>query len=254
MILFVCILSVQDENQDEQPVEEPRDAETPEETNEVGVEEEFIPDDPIKVEQAERTLREANLARVRGHTAVADRLLKEAIELAPNTATVLEAIGDDYVVRGQFRKAKEAYKKAHQIDPKNASVENKYGEMVLKVDLHIDPFAHAEEFSGYASPKIAIMLNILAPGLGQFAVERYVKGGIMLGAHAILLALMALLPGGFQSVFGFMTGKAAFDPLGGLLLGIDVIVILWSIADLSSMSKKAPKKIDPPVPPSEWMG
>lgn len=215
------------------------------------VEEVFVPDDPAQVEQAERTLREANLARVRGQNAVADRLLKEAADLAPNTASVLEAVGDNQVANGRFRDAKLTYARALKIDPKNMTIENKFGEMVLKVDLHIDPFAHAETFDGYASPKIAIMLSVLAPGLGQFAVERYTRGAIMLAIYAIAWVLMGLLPGGFKSVFAFITGQGAFDPLGGFLLLIAIGDLMWSITDLSSLKNKAPKKIERPLPPMD---
>jgi tetratricopeptide (TPR) repeat protein len=237
--------------QDDQKEELTSDSTETEESRQPEVEEEFIPDDPDKVEQAERTLREANLARVRGQNLVADRLLKEAAEVAPNTASVLEAIGDSQVANGRYRDAKLTFARAHKIDPSNKSIENKYGEMVLKVDLHIDPFAHADTFDGYASPKIAVILSLICPGLGQFAVERYVKGGIMLTIYAISWVMMGLLPGGFKSVFAFMTGKGSFDPLGGLLLLIALGDLVWSIADLSSLKNKAPKKIERPLPPMD---
>lgn len=240
---------MQDENQDEQPVEEPKVEETTEEV----VEEEFVPDDPEKVEQAEKILREANLARVRGHASVADRLLKEASELAPNTPSVLEAIGDDFIVRGQFRRAKEAYGKAHKIDPKNVTIENKYGEMVLKVDLHIDPFTYADEFSGYANSKMATILSLLCAGLGQFAVERYTKGWIMLGAWALSWIANWLMPGGLKALTKFAQGTGPFEPVGVVLLGISIGITLWSVFDLTTLKHKAPKKVDSPVPPSEWM-
>ncbi|MFM9874632.1 MAG: tetratricopeptide repeat protein [Fimbriimonadaceae bacterium] len=238
---------MQDENQEELTSESP---ETEEEARS-DAEDEIIPDDPEKVEHAERTLREANLARVRGHMAIADRLLREAADMAPNTASVLEAVGDNQVANGRYRDAKLSFARAHKIDPQSKSIENKYGEMVLKVDLNIDPFAHAEAFDGYASPKIAVTLSLLCPGLGQFAVERYTKGGIMIAVYAVTWVLMGLLPGGFKSVFGFMTGKAAFDPLGGLLLLIALGVIVWSVADLGSLKNKAPRKIERPLPPMD---
>ncbi len=241
---------MQDDQKEELTSEAPIPSESEEESR-AEVEEEILPDDPDKIDQAERTLREANLARVRGQNSVADRLLREAADLAPNTASVLEAVGDNQVANNRFRDAKLTYARALKIDPNNKSVENKFGEMVLKVDLHIDPFAHAETFDGYASPKIAVMLSVICPGLGQMAAERYTKGGIMIAIYAISWVLMALLPGGFKSVFGFMTGKSPFDPLGGVLLAIAVGDIIWSISDLSSLKNKAPKKIERPLPPMD---
>ncbi len=211
--------------------------------------ESFEPDPPEKVEQAERILREANLARVRGNTTVADRLLKEAQETAPNSAVVLEAIGDDLVKNGQFRKAKETYQHAMKLDPASKSIETKYGEMVLKVDLFIDPFTMQDQFSGYASPKIAIGLTIIWPGLGQMAVERYVKGGIMMALYIGSLVGVSFVRGGF----GFLTGKAPFEPIAGVLLIVAAATFLWALVDLGSIKNKAPKRIDPPAPPSEWM-
>lgn len=226
------------EEEPKQPIEEATEPEA-----------ELVPDPPEKVEEAEQKLREANLARVRGHSAVADRLLQEAFETAPNSAVVLEAIGDACVAQGKFRKAKENYLRAHKIDPANKMIESKYGEMVLKVDLQIDPFMMQEDFSGYASPKIAVTLTILCPGLGQMAVERYVKGGIMMATYIGCLVGITFVPGGF----GFLNGSARFEPLSGLLLLVAAAVFLWALTDLASIKNKAPKKIDSPAPPSEWM-
>lgn len=209
------------------------------------VEEELVPDPPEAIDKAERLLREANLAKVKGLNSVADRLMKEAMETAPNSAEVLEAIGDDYVARGQFRRAKEAYAKAKKINPSSASLENKFGEMVLRVDLHIDPFTAQDDFAGYASPKVAVILSLLCAGLGQMAVERYVKGGIMMAVYIGALTLINFVPGGWAN----FTGKVAFDPLSGLLLGVAIFTLLWSVFDLATLRNRPMPKTDRPIPP-----
>lgn len=206
-------------------------------------------DDPANVEQAERMLREANLARVRGNATVADRLLKEAAELAPNTPSVLAALGDDMVARGQFRRAKEFFGRAHKLDPSNAVIENKFGEMVLKVDLHIDPFAHNQEFDSFARPGILMFLSAILPGTGQMIVERYVKGGIMLAIFAACMGGIAMLPGGFKLIGTLFTGKGEYDPMAAILLGVSGIDAMWSVFDLASLKKAHEKKIARPTPP-----
>lgn len=208
-----------------------------------------VSDDPEKVEQAERLLREANLARVRGTATVADRLLKEASELAPNTPSVLEALGDDFVARSQYRRAKEMYARAHQIDPTNTAIENKFGEMVLRVDLHIDPASYADEMNTFARPGILMFLSALIPGVGQMVVERYVKGGVMLAIYLACMGGIAMLPGGFKLIGSLISGKGEFNPIAAFLLGVIGIDALWSVVDLGSLKSRPVKKIDRPTPP-----
>ncbi|QYK53806.1 MAG: hypothetical protein KF824_02675 [Fimbriimonadaceae bacterium] len=237
--------------------EEPREEEVSEETSETEVEESFEPDPPEKVAEAEGLLRQANLAKVRKQGAVADRLLKEAAEIAPNSAAVLEAIGDDFQARNQYRRAKEMYGKAHKIDPTNPVIENKYAEMVLRVDLHVDPLTFEANSSSYASGKSAAILSFIVPGMGQIVLEKYVLGGTMFAMWIGGLIGFYLTPGGVAAVrnlFGTPAQGAASEgnPLGFAFLAVTVFAWLWSVSNINGSTKRmAPRKIDRPTPPPE---
>ncbi|MDK3156084.1 hypothetical protein QPK87_05785 [Kamptonema cortianum] len=73
---------------------------------------ELLAPSPEALEQVEKLMQQANLAKIRGQNSIADKLLAEAIELAPQAPQVLLAIADDFAERRQFTKAKEAYKKS----------------------------------------------------------------------------------------------------------------------------------------------
>jgi len=234
--------------------EEPREEPVTPEDSEPEVQESFEADPPEKVAEAENLLRQANLAKVRNQGAVADRLLKEAAEIAPNSAPVLEAIGDDFAARNQFRRAKEMYAKAHKIEPNNPVIENKYAETVLRVDLHIDPLSFEANTTTFASGKSAAILSFIVPGMGQIVLEKYVIGGIMFTMWLGGLIGFYTLPGGIKGLL-----NSLFSPSGGeivpitfLFLAMVVFSWLWSVSSISAATKKmAPRKIDRPLPPSE---
>ncbi len=208
---------------------------------------------PEQVERAEALIRQMNVAKVRGQTAIADKLLQEAVETAPNCAVVQESLGDDFVARHQFRKAKEAYALAHKFDPENIGIENKFGEMVLKVDLMIDPFTLAAADSGtMASGRVAVVLSAMIPGLGQAVTGKWGKGIGFFVAWLTGIGIVVLLPGGFTSMFKAMFSTAAdkdFNPMafGGLILA--VLAWLLAIADASAGAKRmTPRKVERPAP------
>ncbi len=211
----------------------------------------FIPDPPEAVERAEQMIRQAHFAKQKGQSAVADKLLKEAQEVAPHSPVVLEAIGDDYVARGQFRKAKEVYARAHKIDPSIASIENKFGEMVLRVDLHLDPVTYADSET-MASAKAAVILSLLFPGVGQMVLGKWTLGITMFAIWGGCLTLLVLLPGGLSAMFQSLTRPADVDPLAFVLAPSMCFAWLWSIFDANVRAKQAtPRSIERPTPPIE---
>jgi len=235
--------------------EEPREEEVVDESSEPEVEETFEPDPPEKVAEAENLLRQANLAKVRKQGAVADRLLKEAAEVAPNSAAVLEAIGDDFAARNQFRRAKEMYSKAHKINPTNPVIENKYAETVLRVDLHIDPLTFEANSGSFASGKSASILSFIVPGLGQIVLEKYVLGAFMFTMWIGGLIGLYLLPGGIKGMLSALFNPrdgTELVPLSFMFMAMVVFAWLWSITNIGASTKKmAPRKIDRPMPPTE---
>lgn len=185
---------------------------------------------------------------------MADKLLQEAMSVAPGSVPVLEAVGDDYVRRKQWRKAYEVFEIAHKADPINVSVERKFGEMVLKVKLAIDPFAAAQQDIGtVASGKAAMLLSIFLPGVGQLVLGKYFKGGVMLGGWLLGWIVFLADPNGFKglmTIIGMAKG-ATPGPLAFPAIMAATLCHLWSLSDAVAVSKGlAPReKIEHPVPP-----
>ncbi|MBS1708072.1 MAG: hypothetical protein JSS65_05045 [Armatimonadetes bacterium] len=214
----------------------------------------LTPTTPEAAEDAERILRQANLARVRGDNSMADKLLQEAMSVAPGSVAVLEAVGDDYVHRKQWRKAFEVYEMAHKAEPTNISVERKYGEMVLKVKLAVDPFMmSASDVGTMASGKAAMLLSVFLPGVGQMVLGHYVKGGVMLGGWVLGWLGFLSDPSGFKGLMTMigMAKGATPGPLALPSLALAVGFHLWSMFDSVSTSKGLTprEKIEHPVPP-----
>ncbi|MCU0317420.1 MAG: tetratricopeptide repeat protein [Fimbriimonadaceae bacterium] len=213
------------------------------------------PATPAQVEQAEKLLRDAQIAKMRGQNSVADKLLQEAAQVAPGSAAVMEAIGDDLVKRGQWRKAKDAYAQAHKIDPSNAAIERKFGEMVLKVDMSIDPFTLNQADAGtMATTKTALLLNVFFPGAGHlFLLERPLAGGIALASWAIGMAWLFFSPGTFSnlmSLFGFPGTSGPFQPLNLLPVLLIIAPFLYCLSTSAAEAKRwSVGKIEKPVPP-----
>jgi len=216
--------------------------------------EELAPPDPLAVEKAEGLIRQSHLAKMRNQGSVADRLLKEAADLAGNSPVVLEAIGDDFAERRQYRKAKEIYDRARKLDPTSKSLENKYGEMVLRVDLHIDPATYNEN-AGLVSGKAAVVLSAILPGLGQIVSGQVVKGSIFLAIWGICFGFVLALPGGIGGMVQYLLqgrGPTGFTPLSFAFLVGAVLMWLMAIFDASVIAKRfTPVKVDRPLPPSD---
>ncbi len=214
----------------------------------------FELEDPTDVQKdkADQLLRQLMLAKQRGQTSVAQKLLQEVIDLVPNYAPVQEAIGDDFVERKQFRNAKEAYHIAHRLAPLNATIENKYGEMVLKVDLRIDPATYAEaDIASMASGRAATLLNVFFPGVGHIVLGRQVIGitllVIWIGCWLIALGT----PRGMEGLFGALGIKQATAPLNMMVpIAIIIAFCTWffGLMTISSVAKRmTPKKIHMPA-------
>lgn len=217
---------------------------------------EIQPTDPADLEKAEQLIRQASVAKMRNQPEIASKLLEEAKTIAPNSAVVLEAVGDDFVARHQFRKAKEAYGQAHKLDPVNQSLENKFAEMVLKVDLHVDPWTLQEADAGtMASGKIAAILSLLIPGLGQAVLGSWVKAVVFFAMWFIGLLFVWASPGGIRGLLEFLfQGKnpADFNPWVFGAVFSSVLGWLMSVFDATAAAKRyKPRKIEKPAPPPE---
>ena len=79
----------------------------------------ITPPDPKILRDTDMLLARANHSRLKGDKAMAERLVKEAFEKAPNSVAVLEVMGDDYLEKRMYDYARETFERAKILDPKN---------------------------------------------------------------------------------------------------------------------------------------
>ena len=220
------------------------------------VDDQELPDAPTPeaMEEAEKLLQQASLAKIRGQGSVAERLLKEASEVAAGSAAVQAALGDQLWARSQFSKARSAYKMAHRLEPKNLAYENKWAESLVGAG---DPLSLQRGMSeSYASAKTASMLSIMCPGLGQLVKGETKSGAVMISLWIGGWVWALLTPNGLKGIpaaFGIsLSGAEDFNAIVLVPVACVVFTWIWSVTSASSHAKthKA-KDVDRPAPPGE---
>jgi tetratricopeptide (TPR) repeat protein len=161
------------------------------------------------------------------------------LELDPENAVVWELLGDYRREAGDGQAAHDAYKKAHELDPKNAAIERKYAEAVLQLTRQQEQYQQWERAleSGENAPTLprnpglAFMLSLIMPGVGQLYNGHLLKGGIIIAV--VLLGL--LLSGGsdfFYNLFAYMVNptRVRGDQSGWQLIAGVAALIAWFYA------------------------
>lgn len=212
-----------------------------------------LPPTAEQEERAEALLRQSNLACVRGDREAASKLIEQALEAAPGSSRVLEAQGDDCVLRRQLAKAKDAYKAAVEADPKNVSAERKLGETVLALQLACDPASilGGPQTDSYASGRAASLLSFLIPGLGQFVTGHTSKGVAFFVAWLVGVVWAILTPNGLSGI-PTLFGRPGPNPAPIVFVPLLLAGLAWvaSIGDANATAKARPvHKPDRPVPP-----
>lgn len=229
-----------------------------------GEEDTPLPEPPTAEAQmkAEDLIRRSRLSKSRGQTQEATTLLQQAAGIAPGSASVQEALGDEMYERKRFGEARAAYLLAHRIAPSNAGIERKYAQMVLRTSLGMsaenalaggDPlFLRPDET--LASPKTANILNLFIPGVGQLALGETRKGLWLVGAYLASVLLTIL----FKDLPFFLIHNP--DPkaphISGLILfPLFAIVVIYGIAFAGTQGKVSShwqpnRHTDRPVPPA----
>ena len=151
----------------------------------------------IETRASENLLREASLLRRREKFSDAISKCREALQNTPSDAPALELLGDLYQGIAQTPQALAAYKRATEADPKRASAERKYGDLLMKQQEwseNVDPEAVP------SNPIVAAVFSLLFPGAGQLHNGENLKGGIMIACAALCIGAWFL----------FGTGKEGY--------------------------------------------
>ena len=173
--------------------------------------------------QAETLLREASALRRRERFKEAEIKCREALQFTPSDAAALELLGD--LLQGVARtdEALAVYKRATEADPKRASAERKYADLLSRQQNWGDYNPEDPPRSAW----IAAMMSALLPGAGQLYCAEWAKGAFFLIATAICTYLLAWSPFGFQ-------GERTHGGINTSLLvcvGISVVLYIVCLAD-----------------------
>lgn len=210
--------------------------------------------EPDDLPGAERALAAAHVAKMRGNKAEADKLLGEAMRLAPNSAIVLAAVGEDFSERGQVKKALEAYRRAKEADPTNAKIEGRYAELVLKDSEAMLFMSGSSAVESLASAKSAVLLSAIVPGVGQIVTGETGKGLFILVGWLASWITAFLIPNGLKSLVQAAGGGASSFNMAVLVpVFAGVCFHLVAIFDASSKAKtreRMMRRTDRPVPPA----
>ena len=214
-------------------------------------------------EQAEKLIRQSMLEKRRGNVVGATDLLKKAAEAAPGSPVVLEALGDDLLERKLTKQARETFKRALQLDPKNVGVERKYAQTVLQSTMTMSVedqlrsglsdsmfITGSDNVAGLTAAKF---LSAFLPGLGQMVIGRTTKGAVLLVIWFLFIGLLALWNKDFEMLAKYARGAGA-APNWRVLFPIIGMVVVWitAMGDLASRQSKTVarnSKKDRPKPP-----
>lgn len=176
-------------------------------------------------EEADMLIQRAMLEKRRGNKQAALDLMKKASEVAPGSATVLEALADDLMENRRWGEAEKVYRDARRQDPKNPSIERKLAELSVHSLAHLsiedrlrlgdDPI-RSQNVQSMANPKMAVALSCMIPGLGQIVMGYTKKGWTLLiicivcVTVAVILARLFPAPKGQVPIAATFFGVAAF--------------------------------------------
>lgn len=149
--------------------------------------------DTQDLRQAEALLRDAAMLRRREKFKDAEAKCREALNLTPKDSAALELLGDVLQGVARVEEALAAYKRAVEADPKRASAEVKYGDLLMRQQQWGGPDPEEVE----KNPWHALLFSLLLPGIGQIFNREIVKGVLFLLADAVCFYLLLAAPFGF---------------------------------------------------------
>lgn len=202
-----------------------------------------------QIDRAEQLIRQARLARSRGQNTQAMEYLKQAEAAAPQNPTVLEFIGDNFAENRRFKEAREVYQRAHKLAPHNAAIERKWANSILRTNP-VDPIAYSD-LEVMASGKIAVLLTVVVPGLGQVVTKEFAKGITIFVLWVACVIWLVSIPHGIKGLTDLFAKSAAeqFHPIVLAPLGFGFFVWLGAVLDANFSSKSFVRRpVDRPTP------
>ncbi len=217
------------------------------------------PPTPEELDKAEKLIQQARVEKMRGNKPEVQRLLEEAVRVAPGSPSVLELVGDDFAERKQTGRALAYYRRAAKIDPKNVNLERKVAMAALGMDASgaIDPKMKASLSSSLdesaipmASRRAAMLLSLFLPGIGHIVLGLKSKGWTILGIWCLCLAWAILMGGDIAKLGAAMSGGKS-QPNYLVLVPILIMLATYiaTLADFKSPKESERKHVDRPRPP-----
>jgi tetratricopeptide (TPR) repeat protein len=184
-----------------------------------------------EVRASEALLRDAAMLRRREKFGEAESKCREALDLVPKDAAALELLGDILQGVARIDEALAAYRRATEADPKRASAEKKYADLLMRQEswADYDPEAAAPNV------KFSVLLSLCLPGAGQFFYGSYLKGAAFLVLDIIVGYLL------FFSSLGVADKHrhSGISPSLIFLLVFTGVLYIAAIADAVAESKRA---------------
>jgi tetratricopeptide (TPR) repeat protein len=242
------------------PAEELPSLEIPEAAAAPEIPESTEPPTPEQAQEAERIIRLWRVEKMRGHRPEADALLQQAMAVAPTSAIVLEIVGDDAMERRNLQKARLAYERAAKLDPNNVGLERKFARLVMnqspgltieeQLRLGYADSALLAPTDSIADLRVARILNVFLPGLGQIVLGQTRKGLIFLVLWLACVMAIVILRADLQELLRTLAGRPGRPTMIVLvpIFGVFITTIA-SLAGLSGAGGSSRKHVDRPRPP-----
>lgn len=180
---------------------------------------------------AESLLRDANMLRRREKFVEAEAKCREALDLAPRDGSALEMLGDILQGVARIDEALAAYKRAVEADPRRASAEKKYADLLMRQEN----WANYDPEAAPPNVRFSVLLSLCLPGAGQFFYGSYLKGAVFLTLDVIVGYLL------FFSSLGVADKHkhSGISPSLIALLAFTVVLYVAAVADTIAESKRA---------------
>jgi tetratricopeptide (TPR) repeat protein len=206
-------------------------------------------------------LTRANSLRLKGEVQGAIAACREAFAVWEGGAEAWELLGDLLTAEVQAEKALEAYRRARELRPGDARMEEKYALSLLSVADQQQLPAVEERLSREAAGKErakAIRLGILLPGAGHHYLGERTEGLILVAATVIAVmslwyALMAMAyPSPAMAVRGMTREITIAITAAAVYLGL----LVYSVLDVWRLCRAyfpitSPWDVRPPSPPAQ---